>query len=157
MLERFLFLGLFLLAAPHLFARQLDSIPLLFQQGIQEVDHISYTVKEGDREMTIQFWYPSDMVSTNEAEAAVPVFDKRQFSSLLQRQAPFPKPQTRQGKILDIRRQILDGGSVDRPVLVFYSNLGLDRIFTVALYERLASNGFVIIEIDLPDIGFSAA
>lgn len=155
MLKHFLFLGLFLCAAPHLFAKQLDSIPLLFQQGIHEIDHVSYTVKEGNREMTIQFWYPSDMIKTNEAEASVPVFDKSQFSSLLQRQQPFPKPKP--DKAFDIRQQILDGGKVDRPVLVFYSNLGLDRVFTVSLYERLASNGFVIIEIDLPDIGFSAA
>ncbi|HKK77531.1 MAG TPA: hypothetical protein VJ953_20795 [Saprospiraceae bacterium] len=155
MLKHFLFLALFLFTAPHLFANQLDSIPLLFQQGIHEIDHVSYTVKEGDREMTVQFWYPSDMIKASEAKAEVPIFDKRQFSSLLQRQQPFPKPKA--GKSFDIRQQILDGGEVDRPVLVFYSNLGLDRLFTVSLYERLASNGFVIIEIDLPEIGFSAA
>lgn len=153
--KSYLFVTLYLLASPSLFAANLDSIPLLFQQGILEIDHVSYTIKEGEREMTVQFWYPSEMLKTNETEASVPVFDKRQFSSLLQRQKPFAKPQRE--KAFDIRQQLLDGRQVNHPVLVFYTNLGLDRLFTVELYERLASNGFIIIEIDLPEMGFSAA
>lgn len=155
MAKRFFFLIIFLAGAQSVFGMRLDSIPLLFQQGMYDIDHVSYTVKEGEREMTIQFWYPSEMNDQKSTDSPLPMLDKSQFSGILQKQTTYS--QLYKPKINDIRQKILEGREVDRPVLVFFSDLGLDRIFTVALYERLASNGFVVIEIDLPEIGFSAA
>lgn len=156
MARRFFFLLLFIVGSQSVFGMNLDSIPLLFQQGILEVDHVSYTVKEDGKELTVQFWYPSEMNLQEKNESVPPIFDKSQFSGLLQKQSIYSQINPPK-QIIDIKQRVLEGQSVNRPVLVFFAGLGLDRVFTTALYERLASNGFVIIEIDLPEIGFSAA
>jgi hypothetical protein len=144
-----LFLLIGFLTTTALKASQLDSIPLLIPSGLHEVSHTSYSIKEGLREMTIQFWYPADMVEETE-EKVLPFMDKTHFSNLVQKQS---SGTVYQKQANDIRKTILEKGGVNKKVLVFFSDFGMDRLLTIALYQKLASNGFVVIAIDLPDLG----
>lgn len=149
----FLFLVTCLLSSIGLKANQLDSIPLLIPSGLHEVSHTSYSIKEGPRETTIQFWYPSDFME-EKTEQIVPFMDKTNFSNLLEKQA---NRAVYQQKAKDIRQRILEKGGLKNKVLVFFQDFGMDRFLTIALYKKLASNGFIVVAIDLPDIGIAAA
>lgn len=130
-------------------ANSLDSIPLLFPSGLHEVSHTTYSIKEGMRETTIQFWYPSEFVE-GKNKKALPFMDKTHFSNLIQKQS---NDLIYQKQAMDIRQRILEKGGIENKVLVFFQDFGMDRLLTVALYKKLASNGFIVVSIDLPDIG----
>lgn len=130
-------------------ASQLDSIPLLIPSGLHEVSHTSYTIKEGVRETSIQFWYPSDFVEEEENKV-LPFMDKTHFSNLTQKQS---NGTIYRQKASDIRQKILEKGGIEKKVLVFFQDFGMDRLLTTALYKKLASNGFIVVAIDLPDTG----
>lgn len=141
------FMGLALTVS--LKANSLDSIPLFIPSGLHEVSHTSYSIKEGLRETTIQFWYPSDFVEGKNKKVP-PFLDKTHFSNLIQKQS---KGLIYRKQATDIRQRILEKGGIEDKVLVFFQDFGLDSLFTIALYEKLASNGFIVVSIDLPDIG----
>lgn len=130
-------------------ANSLDSIPLLIPSGLHEVSHTSYSIKEGLRETTIQFWYPSDFIE-GKNKKALPFMDKTHLSNLIQKQS---NDIIHRKQATDIRQIILEKGGIEDKVLVFFQDFGLDRLFTIALYKKLASNGFIVVSIDLPDIG----
>lgn len=125
-----------------------DSIPLIFPSGLHEVEHTSYTVKDGEKEMVVEFWYPADFVQS--AKERPSFMDKTHFSNLLKKQVPVAAQPRKQQ---DIKDALMNNGKQSYPTLIFFADFGMDRIFTDALYRKLASNGFVIIEIDLPDLG----
>ena len=131
-------------------ASGLDSIPLLIPAGLHEVGNTSYTVKEGERELVIKFWYPTDILS--DKKKAAPILDKTHFSSLLNKQSSTALWK-RNAK--DIKRAILNEEDLGYPVMVFFAEFGMDRVLNNALYQKLASNGFVVVSIDLPDLVIS--
>lgn len=145
----FFFILVGTILATGLKASHLDSIPLLIPSGLHEVSHTSYTIKEGLRETSIQFWYPSDFIE-EENTKVLPFMDKTHFSNLTQKQS---NGTVYHKKASDIRQKILEKGGVEKKVLVFFQDFGMDRLLTIALYKKLASNGFIVVAIDLPDVG----
>ena len=132
----------------------LDSIPLLIPEGLHEIGHTSYSIKEGSREMTIQFWYPAEILSQKQYNP-MPILDKTHFSNLIEKQSTNRALWKKNAK--DIKKAILNEENLGYPLMVFFEDVGMDRLLSSALYKKLASNGFIVVTIDLPDLGISMA
>jgi len=152
-MKQLLFLLAFLGIGNLLQANSLDSIPMFFSKGIHKVSHLHYQFKEGQRVLSFDYWYPEDLEKKIVVKNAA-FFDKTQFSNLLQIQGGTTMAKQ---KAEDIKRKIINEEDLGYPVLVFFTEIGLDKFFNDSLFKKLASNGYIVVAIDRKPLGIAAA
>lgn len=128
---------------------QVDTIELLKPTGNHSVSTVTYEWVDASREMQIrpkdfkkrsiitQFWYPSE-VDANSIKAPYNALssDYRNTRTNSYLRKPFAK---------DI---------ATTPLIIIVPGRGTERFLYTTIAEELASNGFIVASVDLPEIGY---
>lgn len=144
-MKRLLFLLICWGFSTALLGNTLDSIPVLFhKKSIHQVKHLQFEWKEGDKVVYLDYWYPAEL--DKQLRGTDPHFlDKTRFSDLIGRQQT---PRPGKSRTEEIKDRLFNSEDLGFPVLVFFSDMGMDRFFNAKLYEKLAGHGFIVVSID---------